>query len=70
MLADFLTLEIYYGRESGAMFAEEAARRYGSGALGRAVRAGDLTRRCVFCGPDCGRVLFWLTAQGRRRAAA
>ena len=68
MLSDFLLMESYFERSETAQFFEDLSKRYGEGSVAKAVAAGDLIRRRIICGPDCGRWLFWLSDQGRAKA--
>lgn len=67
MLSDFLTLEIYFGHESSAQFFEDLSRRHSPQKIYSAVKKGDLIRKTICIGPDEGRELFWLSAQGREK---
>lgn len=68
ILSDFLTLESYFSHEESARFFEDISHRYGDRALRNAIAAGDLMCRVVRLGPDSGRLMVWLTDQGRKRA--
>lgn len=68
MLYDFLLLEQYYEAPETIRFYEDLSRRYGAEPIKKAVEAGDLVSRRVLCGPNCGRVMFWLSEKGRQKA--
>jgi hypothetical protein len=68
MLSDFLVLERYYDAPETALFYEELSQRYGVNAIKKALQAGYLMTRRVMYGPDCGRVMFWLSEKGREKA--
>ncbi|MCC7305246.1 MAG: hypothetical protein IT558_03190 [Alphaproteobacteria bacterium] len=68
MLADFLLLENYYGSPAAALYFEDLSRHYGIPAIRKALRAGDLVVKRILCGPDCGRLVFRLSEQGRLNA--
>jgi hypothetical protein len=68
MLSDFLLLEAYYGSPAAALFFEDLSVQYGVPAIRRALRGGDLVAKRVLCGPDCGRLLLWLSEKGRTTA--
>jgi hypothetical protein len=68
MLSDFLTLEAYFGSTESALYFEDLSRRYSFAQIWRAVRAGDLVCCAPKIGPDQGRLLTWLSEQGRQKA--
>ncbi|HRQ60245.1 MAG TPA: hypothetical protein PLO23_01825 [Alphaproteobacteria bacterium] len=69
MLHDFFLIEAYFGRPEAAMAQEDMIRRYGYGAVKTAVEKGYLCSREIFCGPLRGRILHWLSEDGRQMAA-
>lgn len=68
MLSDLLILELYYDHPACAQFFEDVARKYGTEAVRKALRAGDIVARPVVVGPDSGRILLGLTDKGRQSA--
>lgn len=68
MLSDFLMLEEFFGRRAGALFIEDAARHYSEMSVKKAMLAGDVVGRRIVCGPDRGRLLLWLSHEGRKKA--
>lgn len=70
MLNDFLELESFYGRRSAALYIDEAFKNYGEDKVEQAVNEGFLETRIICIGPDCGRILCWLTQKGRQLAMA
>lgn len=65
MLYEFYMLEQYYEAPNRVQFYEALTKKYGVEPLKKAVRAGHLIQWKILCGPDCGRVAFWLSAKGR-----
>lgn len=68
MLSDFLTLEAYFGSSESALYFEDLSKRYDSLRIWNAVREGDLICRRIGFGPHQGRILTWLSDQGRAKA--
>lgn len=68
MLSDFLTLEAYFGSFESALYFEDLSKRYGLERVMEAVRAGDVICAAPHIGPDQGRILTWLSPQGRAKA--
>ena len=68
MLSDFLTLELYFGSQNSALYFEDLAQKYGTEQLKNAVNSGDIQCRSLCFGSDCGRVMAWLSEQGRHKA--
>ena len=68
MLSDFLTLEVYFGSENAALYFEELAEKNEKTRIEKAIEKGDLKCRTITFGPDRGRILTWLTEQGRQNA--
>lgn len=66
MLNDFFMIEIYFGTPESAMLQDDMIRRYGTEPVKRAVERGYLCSREIFCGPLRGKVLHWLSEEGRR----
>ena len=70
MLSDFLTLEVYFGDHNAALYFEDLVKKYGKTRIQKAVERGDIHCRTIMDGPDRGRVLAWLSQQGRNEASA
>jgi len=70
MLYDFMILEIYYGPTAASLYLEELSLRYGLPAIQKALTAGDVILKRIACGPDCGRIIVWLSEKGRARAVS
>jgi hypothetical protein len=70
MLSDFLTLEAYFGSPESALYFEDLSKRYGPVRIWQAVKEGDLICRTPKIGPDQGRLMAWLSDQGRKKALA
>ncbi|PCJ99360.1 MAG: hypothetical protein COA45_04795 [Zetaproteobacteria bacterium] len=68
MLADFLSLEMFYGRVGAVFSIEEILERYGEKCVRSAINEGYLVKRTICIGPDCGRDLCWLSDMGRHMA--
>ena len=68
MLSDFLTLELYFGSENAAQFFEDLSKRHSPKDIESALQQGDLHCKTLLIGPDQGRNLYWLSAQGRQKA--
>lgn len=68
MLSDFLTLEVYFGSQNAALYFEDLSKRHGRKNVQHAIRNGDLNFRKLDCGPERGRILTWLSEQGRTKA--
>lgn len=68
MLSDFLMLEEFFGKRAGAQFFEDVSRHYDAASLKKALLSGDVVWRRITCGPDSGRLLLWLSQQGRKKA--
>lgn len=69
MLHDFFLIEAYFGAPEAAMAQEDMIRRYGPQTVRNALEKGYLCSREIFCGPLRGKVLHWLSDEGRRAAA-
>ncbi len=70
LLSDLLLLEEFYGPRAAALFVDDLSRHHGADSLRRALRAGDLQSLHIRCGPDRGRVMLWLSCEGRKKARA
>jgi len=70
MLSDFLTLEVYFGSHNAALYFEDLVKRYGRSRAEQAIRDGDLKCHPLCLGADHnqGRLLIWLSEQGRSKA--
>jgi hypothetical protein len=68
VLSDLLALEQYFGSDRACLFLEDAARHYDRAMIAGCLPAGHIVARRIVCGPDCGRVLFTLSDEGRRVA--
>lgn len=69
MLNDLFMIELYFGTPESAMAQEDMIRRYGYAPVCRALEKGYLYRREIFCGPLRGKILCWLSEEGRRSGA-
>ncbi len=68
MIRDFFALEEIYGRMESALYVDDLLFNYEADDLAQAVQQGYLQTRTICIGPDCGRVLCWLTEKGRCKA--
>ena len=68
MLSDFLTLELYFGDTESALFFEDLTKHHKNSDIKKALKKGDVLCRCLLFGPDRGRMLYSLSAQGRAKA--
>lgn len=68
MLNDLFMIELYFGTPESAQAQEEMIRRYGYEAFRSAVDKGYLHQREMFMGPLRGKILCWLSENGRRQA--
>lgn len=68
MLSDFLALELYYEQPETIQFFEDLSKRYGTAPLKKAIAAGHLVHRTIKCGPNSGKIAFWLSEKGRQKA--
>lgn len=70
MINDLYELEELYGRAEGALYVDEMLVNYNEQVLTSALEQGLLETRTVCIGPNCGRILCWLTEKGRCKASA
>ncbi len=68
IVSDFYMLESFYGAPHAVQFYEDIARQYGVEPVRQAIRAGDVAFKKISCGPNAGRLLLWLSEQGRSKA--
>lgn len=69
MLNDFLLLEMYFGEPEAACFIEETMKRYGAVKVKTAIKHGYLEHKIIKFGPNRGKIICWLTREGREQAA-
>lgn len=67
MLNDFFTIELYFGSPESAQVQEDLIRRYGYKPVREAIDKGYLNAREIFCGPMRGKILCWLSEEGRKQ---
>ena len=65
MLRDFYMLEDLFGADSAGVYLDEVLEHYAEEELRMAFETGYLQGRVICIGPDCGRVLCWLSHDGR-----
>jgi hypothetical protein len=70
MIQDFLALENMYEQNEATLYMDEVLQNYDTKEFTSAVTHGFLETRTVCIGPNCGRVLCWLTEKGRCKARA
>lgn len=70
MINDFLAIEQLYDRSETALYIDEVLLNYKEQDVTSAIQAGYIQTRTVCIGPNCGRVLCWLTEKGRCKANA
>ena len=68
MMHDFLLLEMYYGPADAAQYFEDVVKKHGRKNLEKARACGHIVMRTISVGPDRGRVMCWLSEQGREKA--
>lgn len=68
MIHDFLLLEMYYGQTDSAQYIEEIVKRHGAEKLEKAKACGHIITKKMPFGPDKGRIMCWLSEQGRAKA--
>lgn len=68
MLYDFFLIELYYGTLESAQAQEDLVRRYGADKVENAISRGYLHSREIFFGPMRGKILCWLSDEGRQKA--
>ncbi|MCD8498027.1 MAG: hypothetical protein LRZ85_08110 [Alphaproteobacteria bacterium] len=70
MLNDFFMIEAYFGSPESAMLQEDMIRRYGYEPVAKALESGYLHSREIFMGPMRGKILCWLSDEGRQNMGA
>ncbi len=69
ILADLLTLELYFSSVESVLFFEECTRKYGMDSVKKCIAAEELAARKIYIGPDAGRTLLCLTEKGRLKVS-
>ncbi len=68
MIVELMSLETLHGYEETTFYMDEMIKYYAFEEIKHALEKGDIHARKIYIGPDCGRVLCWLSEKGRRKA--